>query len=85
MAQIQDWTCARRKCAGINFAVAFACAVTRKTSEQEDLVARNGNLSIFSTYKTIFPEVLAKLQEKSCKRVIACHLSGFPPWIEKKF
>jgi hypothetical protein len=36
-------------------AAAFACAVT--ASAEGSLVARNGNLSLFSTYKAIFPEV----------------------------
>jgi hypothetical protein len=38
-----------------SLAAAFACAVTAPA--EGTLVARNGNLSLFSTYKTILPEV----------------------------
>ncbi len=36
-------------------AAAFACAVTVRT-KPERLVARNGDLSIFSAYRRIFPQ-----------------------------
>jgi hypothetical protein len=37
-------------------AAAFACAVT-VAAEPHSLVARNGELSIFSAYQRIYPEV----------------------------
>jgi hypothetical protein len=41
-------------------AAAFACAVTVR-SNSESLVARNGELSIFSAYRRIFPQAISKL------------------------
>ena len=41
-------------------AAAFACAVT-VLSEPECLVARNGDLSIFSAYRRIFPQARFEL------------------------
>ena len=38
-----------------SLAAAFACAVTAPA--EGTMVARNGNLSLFSTFKTIYPEV----------------------------
>ena len=38
-----------------SLAAAFACAVT--ISDEGSLMARNGRLSLFSAYETIFPEV----------------------------
>ncbi len=44
-------------------AAAFACAVTVR-AKAEGLVARNGELSIFSAYRRIFPQ--ARFEMKPC-------------------
>jgi hypothetical protein len=40
------------------FAIAFACAVTHSTGSADDLIAKNGDESLFMLVRKVFPQVI---------------------------
>jgi hypothetical protein len=44
------------------FAIAFACAVTKITGNVEDRIAKNGDESLYALMKKVFPQVGGNVQ-----------------------